>query len=53
VVEDAAAEIEAAVAAAEAVEPFEPGAIFDRMYASPTPAMDRQRSALRRDDADG
>jgi pyruvate dehydrogenase E1 component alpha subunit len=42
-------EIEAAVAAAEALEPFEATAMFDRMYAQPTSAMDRQRGALRRD----
>jgi TPP-dependent pyruvate/acetoin dehydrogenase alpha subunit len=42
-------EIEAAVAAAEALEPFESTAMFDRMYARPTSAMDRQRGALRRD----
>lgn len=41
--------IEEAVAAAESVEPFESGAIFDRMYLTPTSAMVRQRAALRRD----
>lgn len=45
----AAAEIEAAVAEAEALEPLEPSAMFDRMFAQPTSALDRQRSALRRD----
>lgn len=45
----AAAEIEAAVAEAEALEPLEPSAMFDRMYAQPTSALDRQRSSLRRD----
>ena len=53
VVEDAAGEIEEAVAAAESLEPLERGAIFDRMYATPTLAMDRQRAAQRRDDVDG
>jgi len=42
-------EIEAAVAAAETLEPFDPAAMFDRMYAEPTTAMDRQRGILRRD----
>jgi len=49
VVDAARAEIEEAVAAAESLEPFEPGAIFDRMYLTPTSAMDRQRAASRRD----
>lgn len=52
VADGARAEIEAAVAAAESLEPFEPGAIFDRMFATPTSAMDRQRAALRRDGGD-
>lgn len=47
--EMAGVEIEEAVAAAESLDPPEDGAIFDRMYASPTQAMDRQRAALRRD----
>ncbi|MEE8497080.1 MAG: pyruvate dehydrogenase (acetyl-transferring) E1 component subunit alpha [Acidimicrobiia bacterium] len=49
VTESARDEIEEAVAAAESVEPFESGAIFDRMYLTPTSAMDRQRAASRRD----
>jgi pyruvate dehydrogenase E1 component alpha subunit len=46
-------EIEEAVAAAEALEPLEPTEMFARMYASPTSAMDRQRSILQRDGIDG
>jgi pyruvate dehydrogenase E1 component alpha subunit len=42
-------EIEGAVAAAEALEPFETGGMFDRMFAEPTGPMDRQRGILRRD----
>lgn len=42
-------EIEAAVAAAEALAPFAVGGMFDRMFAAPTSAMDRQRGLLRRD----
>jgi pyruvate dehydrogenase E1 component alpha subunit len=49
----AADEIEAAVAEAEALEPFEPAEMFSRMYAHPTSAMDRQRSMLLRDGIDG
>jgi pyruvate dehydrogenase E1 component alpha subunit len=45
----AVAEIEQAVAEAEALEPFEVGAMFGRMFAEPTSAMDRQRAILRRD----
>ncbi|MCH7583991.1 MAG: pyruvate dehydrogenase (acetyl-transferring) E1 component subunit alpha [Acidobacteria bacterium] len=50
--ESARGAIEEAVTAAESVDPFEPGAIFDRMYSTPTSAMDRQRAALRRDGGD-
>ena len=49
----AAVEIESAVAAAEALEPFEATEMFTRMFASPTSAMDRQRSILQRDGVDG
>jgi pyruvate dehydrogenase E1 component alpha subunit len=42
-------EIETAVADAEALESFETGGMFDRMFAEPTGAMDRQRGILRRD----
>jgi pyruvate dehydrogenase E1 component alpha subunit len=44
----ATAEIEAAVANAEGLEAFAPTEMFDRMYATPTSAMDRQRAQLRR-----
>ncbi len=42
-------EIEAAVAAAEALEVWEPSQIVDGMYAEPTVPLLRQRSALLRD----
>lgn len=45
----AAAEIEEAVAAAESLEPMDAGDMFDRMFATPTAALDRQRAVLRRE----
>ena len=45
----AAADIEAAVAAAEGLTPFGPGAAFDRVFARPTPDLEAQRVALLRD----
>ena len=45
----AAADIEAAVARAEAVEPFGPGAAFDRVFARPTADLEEQRAELLRD----
>jgi len=45
----AAADIEAAVAAAEGLAPFGPGAAFDRVFARPTPDLETQRAALLRD----
>jgi len=45
----AAAEIEAAVGRAEGLESFSADAMFDRMYAVPTTALDRQRSLRSRD----
>jgi TPP-dependent pyruvate/acetoin dehydrogenase alpha subunit len=53
VTESASAEIEDAVAEAEALEPFEPTGMFDRMFAAPTAAMDRQRSQVLRGEIDG
>jgi pyruvate dehydrogenase E1 component alpha subunit len=49
----AAAEIEDAVANAEALEPYPPTAMFDRMYETPTSALDRQRGRLIRELGDG
>jgi pyruvate dehydrogenase E1 component alpha subunit len=49
----AAASIEDAVAAAEAVEPPEPSDIFESMYAEPTAVLERQRSELLRDLGEG
>lgn len=49
VVSTAAAEIEAAVARAEGLAPFGPGAAFDRTYARPTADLEAQRTALLRD----
>jgi len=48
--ESAHADIEAAVERAEALEPFPADAMFDRMYARPTPALEDQRSRLGADD---
>jgi pyruvate dehydrogenase E1 component alpha subunit len=45
----AAADIEAAVAAAEGLAPFGPGAAFDRVFARPTADLETQRAALLRD----
>jgi pyruvate dehydrogenase E1 component alpha subunit len=53
VAEAASAEIEAAVAEAEALEPFGPDEVIERMYARPTAALDRQRTALLRDLGEG
>jgi len=49
VAEDAAADIEAAVLEAEALEPFGPEETVGRMYSRPTPALERQRAELLRD----
>jgi pyruvate dehydrogenase E1 component alpha subunit len=49
VARNAAADVEAAVQEAESLAPAESGAMFDRMYAAPTSALDRQRGALGRD----
>jgi len=45
----ASAEIEEAVAAAEALEPFPPQQVGDAMFEHPTPAIEAQRAALLRD----
>jgi pyruvate dehydrogenase E1 component alpha subunit len=45
----AAADIEAAVARAEGLGPFGPGAAFDRVFARPTADLEAQRAALLRD----
>ncbi len=42
----ASAEIEVAVSRAEALQPFGPGAAFDRAFARPTPALEAQRDLL-------
>ncbi len=47
--DSASAEVESAVLEAESLEPMEASAMFDRMYEQPTSALDRQRSALRRE----
>jgi 2-oxoisovalerate dehydrogenase E1 component alpha subunit len=49
VADEASNEIEEAVADAEGLAPFETGGMFDRMFAEPTSALDRQRGLLRRD----
>lgn len=49
VLASAGVEIEDAVARAESLEPFEPTAMFDRMYEHPTAALDRQRAAFLRE----
>jgi pyruvate dehydrogenase E1 component alpha subunit len=46
---DAAERVEAAVAEAEALDPFVGDEIFDAMYAKMTPGLVEQRSMLRRD----
>lgn len=43
---EAAADIEAAIGEAEALEPFGPAEIFDGMYAHPTPQLRRQQALL-------
>ena len=47
--EDAAAEIEEAVAAAEATDPLGPDEVFGGMFAEPTAALVEQRAMLLRD----
>jgi pyruvate dehydrogenase E1 component alpha subunit len=49
----AVAEIEAAVARAETLEPFGPGAAFDRVFARPTADLEAQRAAMLRDHRGG
>ncbi len=49
VTEDASAEIEDAVAAAEALEPFTPEEVFSGMYEQPTTALAGQLEMLRRE----
>jgi pyruvate dehydrogenase E1 component alpha subunit len=44
--ETAAADIEAAIAAAEALEPLSAGDVFSAMFATPTPQLDRQRRRI-------
>lgn len=53
VIEGATAEIEAAVVAAEALEPFRPDEVIGRMYAEPTAPLRRQLAALLRDLPEG
>lgn len=45
----ATAAVDDAAARAEALEPAEPGRIFDAMFARPTPVLERQRDELLRD----
>jgi pyruvate dehydrogenase E1 component alpha subunit len=49
ILEEASAEIEAAVASAEALDVWEPHEIIDGMYAEPTMPLQRQRDQLLRD----
>jgi pyruvate dehydrogenase E1 component alpha subunit len=44
--EAAAAEVEAAIAEAEALEPLGAGDVFSAMFATPTPQLDRQRRRI-------
>ena len=49
ITDEASTSIEDAVAAAEATEPFEPDGLFERMYATVPPDLERQRRTLLRE----